>query len=167
MNIPAAHEQALAAVIRKYAALGKDVQVRPWQALAADGTVGDAGLRKFPLVDIRAAPPAVDENQRTGRCQITVICATQDGDDPNHAIISAMFDAVQQTLDKLFAQWITRTPGAEYNTFVDAIADLLKDSGYTFSLGGLTFGDGLSPRNENGINMIGNTLIVHYGRSDF
>lgn len=163
-------EQALSTVLRKYSKLGEKVQVRAWSILAADGTVGDAGLREYPLVDVRAAPAAIDDNQHTSRISTTIISATKDGDDPQHVFVTGMDDAVQTTLDRLFSQWMKgNEAGAEYAAFLAALAALLPPAtvGYTFTFSGFSFGDGLSPRNENGANMIGTTLIVHYGRSDF
>jgi hypothetical protein len=171
MNIPNALEQSIAKVLREFSKLGEDIQVRSWQALAVDGTVAAGGQREFPLVIVTAAPPSVDDNQRTGRCTISIMAATKDGDDGQHVVISGMYDAVQGTLDRLFSQWLTvqagGSAGAEYSAFLASLTTLLANIGYTFNFSGFSFGDGLIPRNEDGVNTIGTILIVHYGRSDF
>jgi hypothetical protein len=91
---------------------------------------------------------------------------TKTDDDKDHAFISGMYEAVQGVCDSLFSVFRSGTLTTEpFSTFQ---ARVVAEVGSTaFRFGGLTFGEGLAPADDGGINMIGITLVVHYSRSDF
>jgi hypothetical protein len=166
MNIPRAIEIALSEVIRKYAELGEGVTIRAWQSLAADGSWLEGTDRAFPVIDVRCSPPRTDNNQATLAVECAILMGTKTDDDKNHAIISAMYEAVQGVLDTMYVQF--RSGNFTWAEIAYFLARVEAESSATaFQFGGLTFGDGLAPVDEDGINMIGITLTVHYSRSDF
>lgn len=154
----------MAETIRAYAEIGEGVTIRAWQSLPADGSWSPDTDRAFPMVDVRCGPPRTDDSQTTLSCECAVLMGTKTDDDRDHAAISALYDAVQELVDKLFAQFRT-TAGTELTYFLARIAAEVGAAGFVF--GGLTFGEGLAPSDEDGVNMIGVVLNVHYSRSDF
>jgi len=169
MNTTKAIELAMAETLRKYARMGAAVTIRAWQSLEADGSWKENPDRKFPLIDVRCSPPGHDDNQSTLQVQCAILMGTNTDDDKSHAFIAGMYEAVQGVCDTLFAQFRTGVftgDGKEEIAYFLArvVAETSADA---FQFGGLTFGDGLAPADDNGINMIGITMIVHYGRSDF
>jgi len=166
MNTTKAIELAMAETLRKYAQMGAAVTIRAWQSLEADGSWKENPDRKFPLIDVRCSPPGHDDNESTLQVQCAILMGTKTDDDLSHAFISSMYEAVQDVCDTLFAQYKTGVfTGDEIAYFLARV--VAETSSDAFQFGGLTFGDGLAPADDNGINMIGITMIVHYGRSDF
>lgn len=163
MNVPKAIEMALAGTIRKYAEIGEGVTIRPWQSLAADGSWRSDTDRVFPMIDVRCAPPKTDDNQAALACECAVLLGTKTDADKNHLIISALYGAVQGLCNSMFAQFRNSTADGSLDYFNAAV--LAEASCYGF--GGLTFGEGLAPADDAGINMIGIALNVHYSRSDY
>jgi hypothetical protein len=160
MNIPAALEQAMAEAIRANATdVGDGVNIRCWQRLETDGET--EGARLFPMIDIRATPPATDENQYTLYSDIQIACGTQAHEDKLHAGIRSLYASVQEVCDMLYSDFIGGGEGevlTAFNARVEAEAP-----GYTF--GGLSFQAGSPPADENGVNTIGVALRVHYSRN--
>ena len=166
MNTTKAIELAMAETLRKYAQMGAAVTIRAWQSLEADGSWKENPDRKFPLIDVRCSPPEHDDNESTLQVQCAILMGTKTDDDLSHAFISSMYEAVQGVCDTLFAQYKTRVfTGEELAYFLARV--VAETSTDAFQFGGLTFGDGLAPADDDGTNMIGITMIVHYGRSDF
>jgi len=169
MNTTKAIELAMAETLRKYAQMGADVTIRAWQSLAADGSWKTNPDRKFPMIDVRCSPPGHDDNESTLQVQCAILMGTNTDDDKSHAFISSMYEAVQDVCDTIFAQYKTGVfTGDDKEELAYFLARVLAEtSADAFQFGGLTFGDGLAPADDGGINMIGITMIVHYGRSDF
>jgi len=170
MNVSKAIEIAMAETIRKYAEMGKGVTVRAWQSLASDGSWKENPDRTFPMIDVRCSPPKTDDNESTLAVECSVLMGTKTDDDKDHAFISAMYEAVQGVCDNLFSQFRNAT-GSTYTADTE-IADFLASvianvTAAGFNFGGFTFGDGLAPADDGGINMIGITMVIHYSRSDF
>lgn len=166
MNVPKAIELAMAETIRANAEMGENVTIRAWQSLASDGSWKKNPDRSFPMIDVRCSPPQTDDNQSTLRVQCSILMGTKTDDDKSHAFVSDMYEAVQKVCDDMFKVFRSGTLTTEpFNTFQ---ARVVTEAGAdNFQFGGLTFGEGLAPADDDGINMIGITLIVHYGRSDF
>jgi hypothetical protein len=176
MNVPKAIELAMAETIRKYAEMGEGVTIRAWQSLASDGSWKKDPDRTFPMIDVRCGPPKTDDNQSTRSVECSILMGTKTDDDKDHAFISDMYEAVQGVCDDLFSQFRTETTnvytGAEISYFLAGVKNdpnggAERASAASFEFGGFTFGDGLSPADDGGINMIGITLVIHFGRSDF
>ena len=155
-NAPKAIELAIYETIRAFATVGDDVSFRPWQALAATVTDGDYS-RKYPYIDIRCAPPSTDENAITKTCVASILCGTIVSEDESHAGVNTLYEAVQGVCDSVYDQFMT-TEAAELTAFKASFASYAPDVNF----GGLTFGDGLVPYDDDGISMIGITLAVHY-----
>ena len=171
MNTPKAIELAFAELVRRHAELGKDTLIRAWQSLAVDGSWEETKDRDFPLVDIRCAPPRTEQTQSTMAVDAALLCGTKGDDDRDHAIISALYEAVESVCNRLFAQFMTLAGTApnqaehpELFTFLAKLDELLSPASFHF--GGLAFGTPQPPFNENGVQMIGITMVVHYGRPD-
>ena len=166
MKVNQAIELAMAETLRKYAQMGANVTIRAWRSLEADGSWKENPDRKFPMIDVRCSAPKTDDNESTLQVECAILMGTNTDDDKSHAFIAGMEDAVQGVCDTLFAQFRTGVfTGDEIAYFLARV--LAETSADAFQFGGLTFGDGLAPADDNGINMIGITMIVHYGRSDF
>jgi len=170
MNVPKAIELAMAETIRKYAEMGEDVTIRAWQSLASDGSWKENPDRTFPMIDVRCSPPQTDDNQSTLQVQCSILMGTKTDDDKDHAFISAMYEAVQGACDNMFSQFrtttgLTYTADTEISDFLDSV--IVNAGADAFQFGGLTFGEGLAPADDGGINMIGITMVIHYSRSDF
>ena len=166
MNTTKAIELAMAETIRKYAQMGEGVTIRAWQSLEADGSWKENPDRRFPMIDVRCSPSKTDDNESTLQVECAILMGTNTDDDKSHAFISNMYEAVQGVCDTMFSQFRSGVfTGEEIAYF---LAKIVEDtSSDAFQFGGLTFGDGLAPSDDGGINMIGITMIVHYGRSDF
>lgn len=164
MNVSRAIEMAFAQLFRDRAELGATCAVRAWQSLRSDGGWDEERDRTFPLVDVRCAAPRFDANARTMYCEAQILCATKTDDDKDHAAVSALYDGVQSVCDSLYSQFLSGTDGEELAAFkATATAEL----GAGFHFGGFTFGDGLSPADNAGANVIGIAMRVHFSRADF
>ena len=166
MNTTKAIELAMSETIRKYAQLGEAVTIRAWQSLEADGSWEENKDRTFPMIDVRCSPPKTDDNESTQQVECAILFGTKTDDDKSHAFVSAMYEAGQGVCDTLFSQFRSGVfTGDEIAYFLAKV--VAETSSDAFQFGGFTFGDGLSPADDGGVNMIGITLIVHFGRSDF
>lgn len=173
MNIPKAIEQAFAAGIRKRGGeLGAGVVIRCWQSLSDDASWKRPVDRQFPMLDIRCSPPESDDVQRTMISDCSLLCATKTDDDKEHSAVSALYGAVQDYCDRLFAG-AGGDSGAEaiYTEFNAELAARIAEQEFeatgTATVGGITFGPPLEPYDDDGVNMIGIVVRVHYSRSDF
>jgi hypothetical protein len=173
MNIPKAIEQAFAAGIRKRGGeLGACVVIRCWQSLADDASWKRPVDRQFPMLDIRCTPPESDDVQRTMISDCSLLCATKTDDDKDHSAVSALYGAVQDYCDRLFAG-AGGDSGAEaiYTEFNAELAARIAEQEFeatgTATVGGITFGPPLAPYDDDGVNMIGIVVRVHYSRSEF
>jgi len=170
MNIPLAFETAVNAILADSADLSTVTKVRTWQKLANDCKIDNEGSRAFPMVDIRAHVPMTDENQVTLHSDIEIVCATYGDDDKLHATIQSIYGKVQGVIDTLYMQWrntaATPTAGTVYALFADTVEANIGAAGVV-NIGGFSFQEGLAPYDDDGRNMIGLTLRVHYSRSDF
>lgn len=166
MNVPKAIEQALADVIRANAELGANVTVRAWQSLRHDASWEENIDRVFPMLDIRCASPSMGANQVSLSCDCSLLVGTNADDDKDHSFVSQMYDAVQNFLDGMYANYRAGNHDSEpLKTYIDKVQSLVGADQFRF--GGLQFGDGLEPYEDAGVNLIGISLITHYGRDDF
>jgi hypothetical protein len=167
MNIPKLFEGAVAKTISDHAKLTIQPRIRTWQAIDADFNWQTASDRVFPLLDIRATPPAVGDDGVTLMSNVAVLIATNANDDQTHGVISMIYEAVQTVLDALYSQFRTGAAGAERNTFDEYIANTQPDAGGIISVGGFEMGEPLNPYEDSGAYFIGVNFIVHYSRMDF
>lgn len=170
MNIAKALEIAFAHVIRAYGEIGAGVTIRCWQTLRADGSWNAAKDRDFPVIDVRCSPPAPDESaESTAIAECAVLCGTKAADDKDHAAISALYAGTQDAMDRLYAGFRgNATHAPVYAAFLAKLTDAMgATDAALFSFGGLTFGGGTAPYDDDGVNMIGLTMRVHFSRSDF
>lgn len=167
MNAARAIELAFAEVMRAKAELGAGCVVRAWQSLASDPEwmklAAEKKDRAFPLVDIRCGSPRFDANQRTSFCEAQILCATKTDDDAGHDKIQSLYGEVQRVCDLLYAQYVAGTDGEELAAFKARLTDEL---GATFHFGGFTWGEGMSPSDVDGANMIGIAMQTHFSRRD-
>ena len=165
MNVAKSYEQALATVIREYGDLPDDVLIRAWQTIDHDASWDESVDRAFPLIDIRATPARTDDNQATLACECAILVGTMTADDRDHFDVSDLYDRVQGVLDDLYAQFRAQVNGSEKTRFDAIMAGNLTSDEYSF--GGFTFGDGLAPYDDKGVNMIGISMTLHFSRTDF
>jgi len=160
INVPKAIELAIADAIRNYAdGLAGDVAVRAWQSIR-ETAIKPAVSRAFPCIDIRCSPPEVDQNGHTLSCVAAIMCGTQVEDDEDHAVVVALYEAAQGVCDSLYAQDQSGTDGAELTAFKAVLTERAPGIAY----GGLTFEAGTAPNDDEGLNMIGIALRIHYSR---
>lgn len=165
MNVPKAAEIALAETLKKYVELAAGLAVRTWQNLQSTGNWNEKKDRTFPVIDIRCSPPRHDENQHTMECSQMLLCGTITSDDRDHQIVSEIYEGVQLLTDKLFFQFLTDpAEKPELDTYLAALTRQLGDD---FSFGGLSYGEPLAPFDDNGVNMLGVNLLLHFARTDF
>lgn len=122
--------------------------------------------REWPMVDVRCGPPRTDDNQATLFCECNILIGTKADDDRDHAVISGIYEASGGVLDGIFANFRQQAETTDPLKSWLAQMTALTTSGH-FQFGGFTFGAGLAPYDDAGINMMGLTMNVHYGRSDF
>jgi len=164
VNVSKAVELAFASLLRDHAQLGKGVTIRAWQSLRTDGSWSPAVDRAFPLVDVRCSPFMLDPNETTLKVEVALLCSTKVDDDKDHAFVSAMYEELARVCSLLFSQFKTTT-GEELAALLASIQANV-DAGQ-FQFGGLSFSAPVAPKDEDGVNTIGITMSVHYGRSDF
>jgi hypothetical protein len=165
MNVAKAFEIALAVTIRQFADIGGATVIRCWQSLREDGLWNKDGVdRVMPAILIRATPQRTREDQVTLECDAVIEIQTDSAADKDHAVISQIYGGVQGVLDAIMAQWKAGT-GEEYAVFNEAMNETLDDTVYSF--GGMSFGEGIAPYDDDGMNAIGVGVTLHFGRSDF
>jgi hypothetical protein len=163
MNAARAIELAYASIIRNLCEMGSGVKIRAWQSLKSDVGYDSKQDRSFPAIDIRATPPATDDNERTYYSDCAIICITDSNDDKDHAQISALYGAVQECCDSLFAQFTRGETGNHKTQFLQVLSD---EAGTAFNFCGLSWAAASAPYNDDGNNAIGFTMRVHFTRSD-
>lgn len=167
MNIAAAYEAALAATLRAYAEIGEDTAIRSWQNLSADPVWRNdpaTGDRSLPCIDIRCAPPVPDADVAWNMtATATVEIRTSVHDDPDHREVSRIYDATQTLFDSLFDQFYGNggTDGDELAAFKGSLD---AEYGAEFPFGGLTYGDSAAPWDDDGVNCISFSFVLHYSR---
>lgn len=164
MNAAKAIEVAVCSVLRGCAEMGT-VELRAWQSLPESAVKSDY-KRRFPCVDVRASPQAVDDNAETLTSLVSVLCATQVDDDRGHFVISEIYEAVQGAIDRLVAQQHAGTEATATNE-IGLFSASLTENAATVALGGFTFTDGYGPTDDDGLNVIGFSFTVHFSRSDW
>lgn len=166
MNIPKLFEGALATTIRDHANLTAMPRLRTWQAISDDFNWTATSDRVFPLIDIRATPPAVGDDGVTLLSNVAVLIATNANDDQAHSDIANIYEGVSTVLDALYSQF-RGTAGAERSTFDEYISDTQPDAEETISVGGFEMGEPLSPYEDSGAYFIGLNFIIHFSRTDY
>jgi len=159
-------EGAVAATIRDHAALTDMPRLRTHRAVDADARWSPSADLIVPVIDIRAGPPRVSaDDGATCLCNVTVLVATNQEDDPTHADLARYYEGVQTVLDSLYSQFRSGTAGAERQTFDKHLSDTA--TGSVVTVGGFEHGEPLDPYDERGAQFIGMTFVVHFSRSDF
>jgi hypothetical protein len=167
-NVIKALEGAVAATIVATADLAKLPRLRTWQAVDIDNRWSPQRDRVFPLYELRASPPRLsEEDGATLLCPVNIQISTKIDDDKTHAEIEKYYAAAQQVIDNLYAQYRSGTPGSERLAFNAHLADQEPAVNALINIGGFSHGDGLDPFEEDGVNNIGVTLIIHYSRNDY
>jgi hypothetical protein len=162
-------EGATAAAIVQTVDIGKDLpRIRAWQAVDRDGRWSPAADRVFPMYELRASPPTLsEEDGATLMCTVIIRAGTNAADDKTHANVALYYAAAQQVIDNLYAQFRAGTPGEERKAFDKHLEDQETDVNNLITIGGFSHGDGIEPFEEESVNWIGVSLIVHYSREDY
>jgi len=158
MNIPKAIELALAETIRNYSEVGTGVVVRPWQSISTEQIIAKEGQREYPMIDIRCGSPATDD-QVTRYCEASLICGTYAQDDKDHAQISELYEAAQESLDLLHDQFMAGS-GAAYAAFVTYMEAEIEG----IHIGGVSFSAGNPPYEDTNANLMAISITVHYSK---
>ncbi len=167
INLPSIFEGALAATITVNAEIqpSEFPRLRTWQALDAEARWSTEDDRHFPMIGIRASPPTVGDDRRTFHVPVEVLVGTNAADDRDHAQLSRLYAAVQEIIDALYSEYINEAKAVR-TAFDQHISDQMAGADYDLHLGGIEYGDPMSPYNEDGINYIGLNINVHYSRSN-
>jgi hypothetical protein len=168
MNAARAIETAMVQTLRAFADLGKGTVVRGWQNLRIDNawrvdpiTGADKTL---PLVDVRCSPPRPDDSQHTVVASCRIDAMTNAEEDRDHLFISAMYDAIQETCERMRqASLVVSSSCERLAMFTAALAEEMPQ----LKFGGLSYGDPTEPFDDDGVNVIGLTLNVHYSLADY
>lgn len=158
MNAPKIIELAIARVLLDHGEMGAETSVRPWRSLASTNT---DQTRVLPCVDIRCTAAQHNENQATQTCLCDITIMTSGPEDADHAQITAMEDAVRDTLERLYDQ-AKAGSGAEYATFV---ASVTEESGGLFILGGFRFDGGSAPMDDDDTNLLIISTTADFAKS--
>ena len=156
-NITASFETAIADVFRGYD-IGAETMVRCWHVIRNDYKWQESVDRVLPCIDIRCAPPAMNENQRTLSCTIAIGIMTHAEVDVDHAIICGIETSVQSALFSLFAGWSKFSTVGDWPLFRDSVASECP----SISIGGLTFENPSPPAQDGESNTVGFGLTVHF-----
>jgi hypothetical protein len=165
VNVPKAIELSLAKVLTEHADLDPGVFVRCWQTLTNEPEWTVENDRRFPLIELRCSPATIDDNERTLMVPCVILCATKTEDDASHDQISKLYEDVEQCIYRLYGQFIQGASGDEQTLFNSEMAAKTTATDYNF--GGFTISDALAPGDDNGVNVIGMTLVTHYSRGGF
>ena len=166
-NVPKLFEGALAAAIVQTAELAELPRIRTWQAIDADGRWTPLADRVFPMIDIRATAPKMDDNAHTQMVEIPIMIGTDGATDQNHAQLSAIYEAVQAVVDFLYSDFLMQREAGPARAAFDAyLADQQQGGHVLPTVAGFTMGEPVTPYMDSGVNVIGLTLVVHYSRSD-
>ncbi|MCK9326657.1 MAG: hypothetical protein M0P69_14295 [Bacteroidales bacterium] len=164
MNDAKSIELAFAQTIRQFAQIGSETKMRVFQSMDFEGDLDTSQGRSFPVLSVSASPPQSEDNQSTMFCDISLICATKVDDDRNHSYLSDMYGEVQKLMNKIYSQF-RYGDGEEYCFLNDRIVE--HSTAEINTPVSLTWGDSLAPAEDQGLNVIGIGVRVHYGRSDF
>ena len=164
MNTPKAIELAFTLMLRKYAELGADTLVRPWQSLSSEGSFHPDDDRTFPCIDVRFSPDQYNDDQATLVCIGSIEARSHADDDTDHAQVSAMYEAIHDVALLIFADSQGRVTVHEkagrYAEFVDLVLELSENQ---CRVGGITLESGTPPMlDEQNINTIGIGFGVHF-----
>jgi hypothetical protein len=166
-NVPRALEGATAATLQQTADLATMPRIRTGQAVDADGRWSPAADRVFPLYDLRAAPPTLSEEAgATLLCPVEIQISTLASDDKTHEKLGIYYATAQQVIDRLYAQY-RNAGGTELDAFNTYLSDKEPVVDDLIAIGGFSHGNGLGLFEEDGVNVMGITLIVHYSRADY
>jgi hypothetical protein len=168
-NVTKALEGATAAAIVQTVDIGKDLpRLRTFLAVDGDGRWSPAADRVFPIYELRGAPPTLsEEDGATLLCPIAIRTGTNAADDKTHADLDLYSAAAQQVIDNLYAQFKAGTPGEERKAFDKHLEDQETAVNALIDIGGFSHGDSQEPFEEDGVNWVVISLIVHYSREDF
>ena len=170
MNIPKAIELSLAAVFREHAEkFPHDARLRPYQTPTDDPGWNVETDRYFPLLEIRAAPPQVEESGNQLEVNSIISAQTMAVDDPDKRVLSDLYEIIEDiVIGHLIPQFrdYTNTGGPHLQTFDQTMGHLVNVADH-FQGRSLVLGENLTPYNDNGINVIGLGIVFKYGRADF
>lgn len=164
MNLPETIERTVAGVL-KSGAIGAATVVRCWHCLRDDYKwTPDADLT-YPCIDVRCGPPKTDDNQSTLTCSVAITLCTKTADDQDHAAINMIETEAQAALDAVYADY-RKNRGSGTGAFA-VFAQEIESAGTGLHVGGISYGDVLAPYDDDGVNVVGLSLVVHYSRNDF
>jgi hypothetical protein len=157
MNPAKIFELALSRMIRK-AELGPGVVLRPWQSLRDDNSWDKDVDLQYPMVDMRFATEAVDAEQVTLTCSGVVMAATLTEDDKDHAIISALYEAVYGVVIGVFKSFINGTGTA----YAELLAEIAAIDDSVLYVGGITLDSPGAPESADGTNSLSIGISIHF-----
>lgn len=157
MNPAKIFEQAVCMALRR-AELGAGVHLRPWQSLRFDGSWNEEADKEFPLVDIRFATEAVNEDQFTLVCAGLITPITKTDDDKDHAVISRLYDASYSVISGIFKSFISGT-GDYYTQFLADVAEIAPN---VVNIGGVTLDNPSAPESADGTNSLAIGISIHF-----
>ncbi len=159
MNTPKAIELALTNAIRAHAELTPGTLIRPWQSLAIEGAFVKGNDRTFPCISIECGGDRWDDNQATLLCACEIAAMSRVEDDPDHAQVSALFEAAHKVTLSIFGGFRGWKASTAYDQFKAAIEADAPD----INVGGITLTEGLPPSiTDQNHNAQGLGIAVHF-----
>ncbi len=164
MNIPKTIETAIATILRDNG-IGDVTLIRCWHVLDGDYKWLPDVDRSMPCIDIRcAAPRTSEENRVTQSVSVELKICTNAEDDRSHSEVCLYEESVQGTLDSLYAQFANGQGGTMLDMFKTIVTT---DCQAIPEIADIVLGEPTPPYNDEGINVVGLNLIVHFARTDF
>lgn len=158
-------ELATAETIKRFADVGITTTIRAFLNMNFGGAWNEDIDRELPFIGVRGTPPTMDTAEASQIVDINIDIATNARDDRSHEQLADIYEAVQELLDKMFAQFRNGQDGEEYNYFNERVLEhTARIANSTISL---TFIDPQAPYDDGGINVISIGLSAHFGRVDF
>jgi len=160
-------ELAFAETIKRYAEVGAGTVIRAWHNMNFGGKWKSDPDQQFPFCGVSSSPAIPEDNQVTCFVDTNILCATWAIDDKDHEQLSAMEDAVQSVLDKIFAQFRSGDDSGEFAYLNEKIDEYSNSIVITTPSVSLTWLDPQSPSEDNGANVVMVGMRTHFARTDF
>lgn len=163
-------ELAMAEIINDYADIGRNTKIRAFQNMEFNGTFVQDVDREYPFVGIGASPPMPGDDAASQTVDVAVFIQTKAVDDKAHTEISAIYEAVQGTLDRIYSGFRRFCAGGEteeYTEFCRRVKEYDTENLIANEYLSLTWADTQPPSEDNGAWVIMMTMRVHFGRTDF
>lgn len=182
MKPSTAIELAVAKSIQMYANIGRKTKIRAFHNMNFDGTFDKSVDREYPFIGVSASLPMTTDDQASQYVDVGIFIATLVVDDKDHLEFTAICEAVQGVIDRLYAGFRsgfdlsaisdygigeTATKQQVYAYFCNQVSTNDSENLIASAEPSFTLETSQPPVETDGANMNNLTLRVHFGRTDF